>query len=287
MARNDLDDLEKDRSFLARYGATILRGGIAAIPTALFRYQGELELSAPQVWFICSILAHKWDSDLPHPSLSKLAEQTGISRQQLQNHQKQLVASGWLEVIGRQNALGGQDTNYYDFSSLFGALEALLQRDQSLNQGKIPPANSTWHPPAKLTGQAPANSTWHLKEPVEEPVEEPVPIDKSIGQRRVQFEDKDRSVIQRFVDDIARELNDQASLKASTTSVMKLFRQSNLDLDSFLDAMQEARRRTQEASSSIRSKDNNGMWPRKLKFPYFLSVLNNLIKSDDQSTVAD
>ena len=60
---------DKTRSFLARYGATVLRGGIAAIPTALFTYQARLDLSPQEVWFISYILAHKWDEDLPYPSL--------------------------------------------------------------------------------------------------------------------------------------------------------------------------------------------------------------------------
>ena len=58
---------ETDRSFLARYGAAILRGGIAAIPRALYRYQAELGLPPQLVWFVSAILAHKWDANLPTP----------------------------------------------------------------------------------------------------------------------------------------------------------------------------------------------------------------------------
>ena len=67
MRKEDTDS--RNHTFLARYGATILRGGIASIPSALYRYQGELRLSVQHVWFISAILAHKWDTDLPEPSL--------------------------------------------------------------------------------------------------------------------------------------------------------------------------------------------------------------------------
>jgi hypothetical protein len=125
----------RDTSFLARYGSTILRGGIATIPSALYRYQGELKLSSQLVWFISAILAHKWDADLPHPSLKKMAEQSGVSEQQLHNYKRQLIEKGWLRIINRHNALGGQETNFYDFSFLFGRLEELLQRDSLIAQG--------------------------------------------------------------------------------------------------------------------------------------------------------
>ncbi len=57
-----------DTSWAARYGGLILRDGIAAVPTALYYYQGALALSAQEVWFTSYILAHKWDSDLPYPT---------------------------------------------------------------------------------------------------------------------------------------------------------------------------------------------------------------------------
>jgi hypothetical protein len=113
-------------------------------------------------------------------------------------------------------------------------------------------------------------------------------LDISIGPQRT-FGDDDRKTIQPFIADLARELNDQAKLAASTTRAVKLYQASKLDLESFLDAMQEARRRTQEHSASIRNTDTEGVFPRKRKFAYFLSVLENLISdsNNDISSVAD
>src|SRR5690348_807425 len=59
-------------SWAARYGQAILRDGIATIPRALYLYQAALDLAAPEVWFASAVLAHKWDADLPHPSLRRM-----------------------------------------------------------------------------------------------------------------------------------------------------------------------------------------------------------------------
>src|SRR5437868_5167876 len=86
----------RDRSFVARFGATILRGGITPIPTSLFRYQAVLGLSPQEVWFLSYILTHRWDADLPYPSLVQMAEDTGMSRRNLLRIKDSLVAKGLL-----------------------------------------------------------------------------------------------------------------------------------------------------------------------------------------------
>src|SRR6476661_642656 len=121
---------DKSYTFLARYGSTILRGGIAAIPTALFTYQALLDLSPQEVWFISYILAHKWDEDLPYPSLRKMAERTGLSVRQLHRIKDAIVEKGYLLLVPRHRAEdGGQDSNAYDFGGLFGRIEELLRAD--------------------------------------------------------------------------------------------------------------------------------------------------------------
>jgi len=124
----------RDHSFLARYGSIIAKGGIAAIPSALYRYQGELKLKPQIVWFISAILTHKWDADMPSPSLRKMAGDTGVSRQQLHNYKTELENEGWLAVINRDTYVGGKDSNYYDFTALFAKLEELLIRDAKQRQ---------------------------------------------------------------------------------------------------------------------------------------------------------
>lgn len=125
-----------NRAFLERFGATIVQGGVTAIPSALYLYQGQLGLSPQHLWFISAILARKWNANLPYPSLKKMAERSGVSEQQLHNYKNQLVKCGWLKIIARRNAQGGQDTNYYDFSVLFERLETLLCQEREEDGGE-------------------------------------------------------------------------------------------------------------------------------------------------------
>ncbi len=144
-------DPGKPYTFLARYGATILRGGIAAIPTALFTYQALLDLSPQEAWFISYILAHKWDEDLPYPSLRKMAERTGLSVRQLHRIKDAIVDKGYLQLVPRHRADdGGQDSNAYDFSGLFGRLEELLRSEgRETERRQAAPYADSAEPPAQ------------------------------------------------------------------------------------------------------------------------------------------
>lgn len=116
-------------SWAARFGRVILEHGVATIPSALFHYQGRLQLKAQEVWFICYILARKWKAGLPHPSLKQIEVQTGVTQRQLHYVRGSLVDLGYLHVHAQYGANGGQGANCYDFTPLFAALEALLAAD--------------------------------------------------------------------------------------------------------------------------------------------------------------
>lgn len=116
-------------SFAARFGRVILNHGIAAIPSALYHYQGTLDLSAQQVWFVSYILSHKWDEDLPYPSLNKMARCGGVDKTQLYNYKDRLSAKGYLQVYSRHDERGKRESNAYDFSPLFSRLETLIAGD--------------------------------------------------------------------------------------------------------------------------------------------------------------
>jgi hypothetical protein len=116
-------------SFEARFGRVILQHGIAAIPSALFHYQGEVGLKAQHVWFISYILSHKWDEDLPYPSLSNMARCSGVTLRNIQFIKSDLCRAGMLQVTDRYNDKGGRESNAYDFSGLFTHLEELIAQD--------------------------------------------------------------------------------------------------------------------------------------------------------------
>ena len=116
--------------FLARFGATILSGGIAAIPMALYHYQAELRLVPQEVWFVGYILAHRWTDALPFPSLRRMSRRTGVSTQMLHRYKQSLIEKGYLVTIPRHRPSGGRTSNYYDFTELFKALEESLLHDK-------------------------------------------------------------------------------------------------------------------------------------------------------------
>ncbi len=116
-------------SFEARFGRVILQHGIAAIPSAIFHFQGAIGLKAQHVWFISYILSHKWDEDLPYPSLSNMARCAGVTLRNIQFIKSDLCRAGMLQVTERYNGKGGRDSNAYDFSGLFAHLEELIAEE--------------------------------------------------------------------------------------------------------------------------------------------------------------
>jgi hypothetical protein len=132
-------------SFVARFGRVIVRAGIAAIPQALFTYQEPLGLSPQQIWFIAYILAHRWSTELPYPSLRRMAERTGYSERHLHTIKDELVAAGYLILVERHLESGGRDNNGYDFSNLLQALNAQLQRTASPDSNAPPTESNPPH----------------------------------------------------------------------------------------------------------------------------------------------
>lgn len=91
------------------------------------------------------------------------------------------------------------------------------------------------------------------------------------------------SIVQDYIGDFAREFNDQASLKVSTSRAMGLWRNSTLSIDAFIVAMMEARRVTQERSGSINASDPPGAgFVRKRKMAYYFEVLARLVSPEGE-----
>ncbi len=82
----------------ARFGRLLLRDGIVAIPRALFLYQQAVQLTARETWFVAAILAHKWASELPTPSLKQLARDAAVRWQGLQQLRAELQRRQLLKV---------------------------------------------------------------------------------------------------------------------------------------------------------------------------------------------
>jgi hypothetical protein len=85
------------------------------------------------------------------------------------------------------------------------------------------------------------------------------------------------AVIGRYIEDLARELRDEAPLSSSTTRACRIYAASNLELDAFTGAMLEARRRTQEHSAGIKKPAANGRPGEKSKMSYWFRVLEDVV----------
>jgi DNA-binding HxlR family transcriptional regulator len=81
-----------------------LSGGFVVIPSALLRYQGELELDSGEMLVLMNLLMHWWRAeDLPFPHTSTIAKRMGVTRRTVQRHvesleRKELIRRVW----GRQ-----------------------------------------------------------------------------------------------------------------------------------------------------------------------------------------
>lgn len=86
--------------------------------------------------------------------------------------------------------------------------------------------------------------------------------------------DEDRVRIHAYIEDFARELGDNAKVKASVTRAYNIYKASGKDIDAFCQYMYQAKHKTQEYSSSIRTKREDGnVWAPKAKMAYWFKIL--------------
>ena len=88
-----------------------------------------------------------------------------------------------------------------------------------------------------------------------------------------------RQVIEQYMKDFAREFNDQAPLKSSTTRAINLMQEAGISLEQFVSALYEARAITKHRTGSIRAVagQSESDWTLKQKMPYFFSVLEDVL----------
>lgn len=115
--------------FDARYGRLIRKAGIGTIPFALFYYQAELDLSPQEVWLIGYVLSHRWTSELPFPAVREIARRSGVTTKTIEKYKKLLEEKGYLDVVRRRRADGGNTSIGWDFSALFERIDRLITRD--------------------------------------------------------------------------------------------------------------------------------------------------------------
>ena len=78
---------------------------------------------------------------------------------------------------------------------------------------------------------------------------------------------------------VARELGDEASVTASTTRAVNLYRQSGLALEAFVEQLYAARQVTKERTAAIKGRpkaDGQGYAPKN-KMAYYFAVVEDLV----------
>lgn len=86
-------------------------------------------------------------------------------------------------------------------------------------------------------------------------------------------------VIQTYIADFARELNDRAPLKVSTTRAYNLYKRSGLDLNAFVAQLYAARAIVKERAATIRTQggENAAGFAVKHRAGYYFAVLEDLL----------
>ena len=98
--------------------------------------------------------------------------------------------------------------------------------------------------------------------------------------RKKQVYDEARLTLIEYVSDLSSEFIDTASIEASTTRAVNLYRKSGLSLEAFIDIMTEARAITKERMASIKKKNRDG---DKSKMAYFFAVLEVRLGLEQQN----
>lgn len=104
-------------------------------------------------------------------------------------------------------------------------------------------------------------------------------ITRRRGRPRVIQQDEDYQVLQAYIMDFAREFNDHAPLKASTTRAYNLYKRAGVQREVMIEQLYAARAIVKERTGSIRKRageDKYGV-PTKNKAAYFFAVLEDLL----------
>jgi len=200
---------------------------------------------------------------------------TGMSKSSVRRGMQGLVDRGIIDVRKTDSPAGDSATNIYSLHFLGGS-SMVEPPGSNLNQEVVLQQNhgGSVLEPGVVLGQNPQQTVEQQTELQEKNLsnysKEP---DVFISR-----EDVERIVW--VIREISRELGDQAPVKSTTTRASRLYAQSELSLDDFLDAMQTARLRTKQYTASIKTErvSLNGGLPIKPKVAYFFGVLEGVLE---------
>jgi hypothetical protein len=223
-----------------------LAQGFTQIPNGVLR-RSDLQPGAKLTYMV--LLSYAWQKGQAFPGQDRLARDMGVSERSVITYLKQLQESGLVSIVRRGLGL----TNVYVLHRIPGSEKSADQEvkdSTALEVQDLPPKKTQSKKTQKDLSKGP----------------EPVPMISA----------HERRMIESYLADYARELNDQAPLASTLTRTTKLYVNSGLELIPFLNAMQEARVITQRNSGNIRKAAPEGSMT-KPKMAYYLSVLESIV----------
>lgn len=133
--------LGQEHKIAVKFGNDILEKGFTSIPNLVLNYYRQLGITFNEMMTIIHIWAFWWSSDLPYPSLEKLAEIMCIDKRNVRRNISSLVSKTFttddnvsfplLKVYDRFNGDNSQTSSEYDFSYLIEVVMFLYNKDKS------------------------------------------------------------------------------------------------------------------------------------------------------------
>ncbi len=258
---------------------------------------------APEFSTYLLMRRHVWRSSKPHHmglndlygrdrllacslDRERMAQQLGgVSTRTVSNDLVALERRGLIRVqaTGRQNIYvlgwwGEEDGVYYeafyaDRLQVRGEEDFTSEMKRRKLQGR-PEASFTSALNLADTPERQGSSSNNREEKKEQKRE-----DVEVSKRQLGEVIEARTVLHEYVEDLARELRDEAPISVSVTRLLNLYVKSGLPLEDFVARMMAARLTTQKRTGAItkRAAQAEGMIGTKNKMPYFFGVLDDLI----------
>ncbi|MGE5193853.1 MAG: helix-turn-helix domain-containing protein [Deltaproteobacteria bacterium] len=283
-----------------------LREGFTQVPNLLLK-RADLSHGAKIAYAL--LLSYAWQQDRCFPGQDKLAADMGVERKAVIRYLQELKNKGVIRV--RRRGMG--KTNVYFLPRLadvpkmghqevptMGQLEVRslghkeystkkTQNEKDLSNFEEPtdPILRTERRAWNESSAAPDVDLAALRDLID--ARHHVPETTSRHKHRSPGTPEERETLAAFLGDFARELGDAAPLPSTITRVLTLFQTAQLPNERWGDVLYQARSITQERTAQIRTlaAEGEASIRRKNKMPYFLAVLEDLLRRSGEASAAD
>jgi biotin operon repressor len=231
----------------------LLAQGFTQIPNGVLR-RSDLQPGAKLTYMV--LLSYAWQKDTAYPGQDRLASDMGVSERSVITYLKQLQETGLITI--RRRGLGM--TNIYILHRISGSEKSAPLRSANLAAPDLKESTALEVQDLRTKNTQGKDSKENLSNDSKGP--------------SIMTTEEDEQVAW-TVQDYAREFNDQAPAKSTTTRALNLFHRSGLEIDDFLDLAQAARVRTKRYSGSVKAEIGpNG---KKPKMAYWFAILEEML----------